>query len=279
MNTLTLIGHLKERKQRWRRRWRWWGAVRETSWCIEWACSFLHRRLYIRRIRIFLDVPFFEIRNDSALPHWICIFTCIHFLFLHSVLFRQQRKKRFFERSDILNVYPYAVRIELYQTRKTNEEQSLIAVWKYPVTLDYIPMYRLAKVLYLTAFSEHKNPCFSHPFYRNEQCQELMNNRSEHICLCPANFTGENCSSKDQVCREGYYTTGSLCQSNSRVSLWLGSLPYCLCPVNRFGLQCIIEYDLCFSNPCHNDGSCMLDSQPDWVIRTCAKEYIGPRCE
>ena len=71
-------------------------------------------------------------------------------------------------------------------------------MWKYPVTFDYLPVYRLAKVLHLTAFSEHKNPCFSHSCHRNERCQQLMNNRSEHICLCPVNFTGDNCSSKDQ---------------------------------------------------------------------------------
>ena len=133
-------------------------------------------------------------RHFPTSPISLPLYTFPFYIQFYSV----NNEKRFSDRSEILNVYPYAVRIELYQTRKTNEEQSLVVVWKYPVTFDYLPVYRLAKVLHLTAFSEHKNPCFSHSCHRNERCQQLMNNRSEHICLCPVNFTGDNCSSKDQ---------------------------------------------------------------------------------
>ena len=170
------------------------------------------RNLLIHWMSLFVSPPTFVYSSDSNLSRlpflrnqeWFGTSPLDLYLYLYTLsLFTfsfipSTTKKRFSDRSEILNVYPYAVRIELYQTRETNKEQSLVVVWKYPVTFDYLPVYRLAKVLHLTAFSEHKNPCFSHPCHRNERCQQLMNNRSEYICLCPANFTGDNCSSKDQ---------------------------------------------------------------------------------
>ena len=197
-----------------------------------------------------------------------------HFLYPRSSAFLQERQKRLFNRSDLLALHPYSIRIELYQTR-TDEQPSLVAVWKYPVFLDYLPVFRLAKVLRFRQFLGSRNPCFTQPCHPNERCQQLMNNHSQYICLCPANFTGENCSIEDTKCGNGYCSTGSLCQPH----LGGDSTPFCLCPLNRFGDRCLIEHDACLSNPCLNKGSCLPDSQGDRVICICTKEYLGTHCQ
>ena len=199
-----------------------------------------------------------------------------HFAYPRSFSALEQRHQRFFNRSSLLDARrPFSIRIELYRTR-VQEEPALIAVWNYPITFDYLPVSRLAQILRLTSSSvtERGNPCSSHPCHPNQRCHPLMNSKSQYICLCKTNFTGENCSEEDQRCLQGYCPSGSLCQANSR-----SSLPYCLCPSNRFGQRCSIKHDLCFSNPCLNNGSCFPDSQPDRVICLCTKEYSGSRCQ
>ena len=203
-----------------------------------------------------------------------------HFVFPRSSTFLRQRRTRFFNRSLLLALQPFSIRIELYRTR-VDERPSIVAVWKYPVLFAHLPVSRLSRVLRLSAsVGDHLNPCSSRPCrHPNEECHPLMNNKSEYLCLCRENFTGPNCSREDQQCLEGYCSKGSLCQPNSRSSLRGDSSPFCLCPLNRLGRQCSIEHDGCLSSPCHNGGDCFPDLQLDRVICLCPKEYLGSRCQ
>jgi hypothetical protein len=197
-----------------------------------------------------------------------------HFVYPRSPSFLRGRQQRFFNRSDLLLRHPYSVRIELYQIR-LKEAPFLIDVWKYALSFDHLPVTRLAKVLHLTSFFDHRrNPCSSQPCHSNERCHPLMNDRSNFICLCPTNFTGPHCSIRDPQCDQGYCLSGSLCQPHSR-----SSSPFCVCPSNRYGRRCSIEHDLCLFNPCLNNGSCFPDSRPDQVVCLCTKEYGGSRCQ
>ena len=193
-----------------------------------------------------------------------------HFVYPRTFVNRQQR---FFNRSSLLsNERPFSLRIELYRTIMNKEQQpSLISVWSYPLSLDHLPVTRLAKVLHLASSSA--NPCSSrscsHP---NEECHPLMNNKSRFICLCKTNFTGDHCSIRNPLCDQQYCHSTSLCQSRS-------PLPFCLCSANRFGQRCSLEHVACLSNPCLNNGSCFPDSHPDHVICLCTKEYAGSQCQ
>ena len=153
-------------------------------------------------------------------------------------------------------------------------------MWRYPIYFDYLPVFRLAKVLRLPGSADRRGPCSSSLCHSDrEECHPLINEPSNHLCLCKANFTGENCSQLDSRCLSGHCASGSLCKPKYRSLLRGDPLPLCLCSSNRYGDRCEIEHDGCLSNPCLNNGSCFPASQPDQVICVCTKEYFGSKCE
>ena len=196
-----------------------------------------------------------------------------HIPYPHSSSFLRQRREQFFNRSSRLDRHSYSIRIELYQTRN-DQQPSIIAVWKYTVDFAHLPVFRFAKVLHLSKPSTDLDPCSRSSCHPNERCQQLMNDQSQFTCLCPTNFTGENCSQEDPRCLQGYCSKGSLCQPNSR-----GSLPFCLCPANRYGDRCEVEHSACLPNPCRNNGSCVSWAPPNQTTCVCPKGYLGPQCQ
>ena len=162
---------------------------------------------------------------------------------------------------------------------RSDDQPSMMAVWKYPISFDHLPVYRFGKVLHFSSSVDHLNLCSSSPCHPNEQYHQLMNNKSLFLCLCKTNLTGEKCSHVDEHCLEGYCSQGSLCQPNSRSSLQRDSLPFCLCPPNHYGSRCSIEHDVCLFNPCRNNGSCLPDSQLDRAICLCTRQFRGSHCQ
>jgi len=201
-----------------------------------------------------------------------------HFLYSRSFRFLQHKQQRYFNQSNIINDHPYSVRIEIYE--KTDaREPAFIAVWQYPVYFDYLPVFGFAKVLRLTKPTLEQNPCSSNPCNQNQICQQLVNTKSNYICLCKGNFTGENCSIEDHQCINGYCSFGSICKPGYRGIVMGNELPYCICPFDRFGDQCDLEHDKCLPNPCQNNGSCHSTSRPDTISCLCTEEYRGKNCE
>ena len=199
----------------------------------------------------------------------------VHFLYSQSASFREHRLQRLKNRSSLINIHPYSIRIEIYETRRS-KSPSLIAIWQYPIHFDYLPVFRLAKILHLPGSVDHRNPCSSSLcHYDHEECHPLVNDRSTNVCLCKPNFTGENCSRPNLQCLNGYCASGSLCKSNYQGDDSL----LCLCPSDRSGDRCDLEHDACLANPCLNGGSCFPASQPDQVICFCTMEYFGLNCQ
>ena len=186
----------------------------------------------------------FHLRPSSEIHTLQKVMT--HFPYPRASSFRQQR-------SSLLDQHPYSIRIELYQTG-VDELPALMALWKYPILFDHLPVFRLAKVLHFNESAHHSSPC-------NALCQPLLNSTSPCIDSCPTNLTG----GKDPSC-----ALGSLCRPNA---------PRCLCPLNRFGDRCSIEHDACLSNPCLHNGSCLPDTAPDRVICLCPSDYFGSHCQ
>ena len=172
-----------------------------------------------------------------------------HLLYSRSLRLLQYKTQGYFNESNISNNHSYSVRIEMYE-RKDSLEPLLIGVWQYPVYFDYLPVFRLAKVLRLKKPNMGKNPCSSSPCNKNQECQQIINDESKYICLCKGNFTGENCSIEDKQCAEGYCLRGSICKPNYRGLLVGNELPYCICPFDYFGEQCHIKHEQCSSISC-----------------------------
>ena len=72
-----------------------------------------------------------------------------HFLYSHSAWFRQHRAERHNNRSSLTNTHPFSMRIEIYETQRS-ETPALVGVWRYPIYFDDLPVFRLAKVLRLS---------------------------------------------------------------------------------------------------------------------------------
>ena len=203
-----------------------------------------------------------------------------HFLYPHSSAFRDHRLQRLNNRSHLIHTQPFSIGIEIYETRRSQQQPTLVAVWRYPISFDHLPVFRLAKVLRLPGPLDRRNPCSSRPCdHEHEECHPVINDHPNYVCLCKTNFTGQNCSQLDTRCLHGYCSSGSLCKSNSRGLLRGDDSPLCLCPADRFGDRCSIEHDGCLSHPCLNNGSCFPASQPDRVTCLCTIEYFGTYCE
>ncbi|CAF1648215.1 unnamed protein product [Adineta ricciae] len=198
-----------------------------------------------------------------------------HFVYSHSSKFRQERMKRYFNRSNILNSHPYSIRIEIYDTQR-DKQVSLIAVWQYTIDFDYLPVFRLAKILRLTK----SNPCLTNPCHPNEQCFPLVNDKSKYLCLCKSNFFGPNCSIEDLRCKNGFCGSKSLCKPDYQSYLRGNDSPYCVCPFELSGDRCDIESnDLCQINSCQNDGTCLPRSTFDQIICLCEEDFYGNYCQ
>jgi hypothetical protein len=62
----------------------------------------------------------------------------------------EQKQNRYFNRSNLINEHPYSVRIEAYDINRMKRLPELIAVWLYPIYFDFLPSFRLSKILHLT---------------------------------------------------------------------------------------------------------------------------------
>jgi hypothetical protein len=214
--------------------------------------------------------PAMESVNYNKLIH--------HFLYSRSNISLSNKRMRYFDRSKIIKHHPYAIRIEAYELN-TNETAKFIAIWHYPIHFDYLPSFRLSKVLRLMKSNDINNPCSSYPCAPSEKCYQLQNQRSTYVCLCPDNITGTNCSILDQLCINDFCSLHGLCKPAYRSLLIGNELPYCICSLNTFGSRCGLIYDSCIENRCQNNGTCLNGDKPNEFLCICNNRYYGKQCE
>ncbi|CAF4732633.1 unnamed protein product [Rotaria sp. Silwood2] len=103
------------------------------------------------------------------------------------------------------------------------------------------------------------------------QCLSYINNQNLTYCHCESGWSGVQCHIK-HTCD---CALGSLCISNS----------ICLCPTGRFGHRCHLTQLSCQSQPCLNDGQCILEDirykhpNHNRSMCICRQGYAGDRCE
>ncbi|CAF3925386.1 unnamed protein product [Rotaria sp. Silwood1] len=202
----------------------------------------------------------------------------IHLLYSRSNVSLYHKRTRYFNRSDILNQHPYSVRIEVYEL-SSFEKARLVAVWLYPVHFDFLPSFRLVKVLHLIKPDTTTNPCHSNPCNPYQECHQILNQNATYICLCRPNYKGHNCSILDKMCEQDFCSCKSLCKPNYRGLLSSNEQPYCLCSLYEIGYRCDLMYDKCHSNPCRNHGTCLSTTKPQEFICLCDEYHYGYRCQ
>ena len=200
------------------------------------------------------------------------------FLYPRSNQSVQHKRDRYMNRSSIENHHPYAVRIEAYELNK-HEKSRLVGVWLYPVYFDFLPAFRLAKILRLTKSEVGGNPCTSNPCGRYQNCHRVLNENSTYMCLCPSHFKGNDCSIIDDMCQANFCSQNALCKPNYRGLLNGNERPLCICPPEQSGDRCDLLHDRYFLNSCQNNGLLLSSSKLNEFSCSCTNEYYGKQCE
>ncbi|CAF3630795.1 unnamed protein product [Rotaria sp. Silwood1] len=203
-----------------------------------------------------------------------------YFLYSRSFKLLEEKRKRHFNRSNIIHEHHYSIRIEAYELN-VFKTPVFIAIWQYPIYFDYLPVFRLAKVLRLIKSTEidGKNPCLKNPCNQYQQCHQLLNQKSAYICVCKNNFRGTDCSIIDHMCKNNHCSGNALCKPNYRSLISGNILPYCICPATHFGHRCELVHDSCISNPCQNNGTCFPTLKPNEFSCLCTDHYHGKQCD
>ena len=189
-----------------------------------------------------------------------------------------QKQKRYFNRSNINQHHPYSIRIEAFEM-KTKVKPRRFAAWRYLIYFDFLPVHRLAKVLRFIDPNENRSdPCREQPCGVNEECYQLQNEPSRHLCLCKSNFSGPTCSVSSVVCAQKYCSSNALCQPGYRSVIDGKEWPYCICPLHHIGQRCELTHGGCWTNLCSNNGTCHQGSQPHRYRCECTDEYTGDTC-
>jgi hypothetical protein len=150
----------------------------------------------------------------------------------------------------------YTVRFEAFSLH-LNETIQPIGVWKYPIYFDFLPSFRLSKILRFNP-PISTGPCSNHSCGENGICQEVMNsNHSSYFCSCNNAYYGIRCEHYDEKCND-YCSSKSICKPKYSGMINGNEEPFCLCSAARFGKRCYFKNDNCRNNPCLNEGSCIV---------------------
>lgn len=176
----------------------------------------------------------------------------------------------------------YSVRFEAFELYL---DKSIIplAVWQYPVYFDFLPSFRLSKILYLSSeqIISTNNSCSYKLCGRHGRCLPIINQNSIYFCSCDSGYYGEHCENYEPQCISGC-SSFSICKPDYGGIVTGNKKPYCLCPTTHYGPTCALKIDQCVKNPCQHDGTCYISSE--WVDMEnytciCTNSYSGVNCE
>jgi hypothetical protein len=111
----------------------------------------------------------------------------------------------------------YKVRFEAFNLH-INERIEQIGVWQYQIYFDFLPSFRLSKILRFpsSTSSLSNNSCFNHRCGTHGVCQKIINsNGSSYFCSCHSGYHGIYCESYDEECNN-YCSPNSICKPEYR---------------------------------------------------------------
>ncbi|CAF3331924.1 unnamed protein product [Rotaria socialis] len=177
----------------------------------------------------------------------------------------------------------YSVRFEAFDLY-VNGTVEPIGVWHYPIYFDFLPAFRLSKILrFNRPISSHlSGPCYHNLCGKNGICLEVINsNRSSYFCSCNSAYYGIHCENYAEECTN-YCSLESICKPKHGGILTGNQQLLCLCPSSTFGDRCYLKNHECKENPCMNEGSCVVAydlTDPKKYICLCPDLFTGAHCE
>ena len=193
------------------------------------------------------------------------------------------KQTRFFNRKDIATNHPYSVHFDLYGFYDNHSTPIALGSWHYPIYFDFLPSFRLAKILCFPDWlgNSSLDPCINNTCNQNSTCQPIFNENNSYICPCKSGFYGKDCSKYEEACKT-YCSPHSLCRPDDHSLISDARDPFCICPLGYFGPRCYLKFSLCDSNPCLNNGSCIYTYESyggDAFQCNCSKSFYGDRCQ
>ncbi len=177
----------------------------------------------------------------------------------------------------------YSVRFEAFNLH-VNEIIELIGVWQYPIYFDFLPSFRLSKILrFNLPISSFYNGLYSnHSCGKNGMFHEIINsNHSSYFCSCHSGYYGIHCEYYDEQCRD-YCSSKSICKPKYSGILRGNEQPFCLCSSSTFGERCYLKNDNCQNNPCLHGGTCVMDYDLADINKYtcfCTYSFEGDHCQ
>ncbi|XP_032367192.1 hepatocyte growth factor activator isoform X2 [Etheostoma spectabile] len=117
------------------------------------------------------------------------------------------------------------------------------------------------------------DPCRVNPCQHGGVCT-LIPQIQSFECSCPERFTGRLCEQKKcyETLHLRHYDIG---ESWGRIHL--RNVEQCTCVAGEIMCE-RVQYTMCRSNPCQNDGTCRLITSTDKEVCNCRRGYSGPYC-
>ncbi|CAF1545122.1 unnamed protein product [Rotaria magnacalcarata] len=203
----------------------------------------------------------------------------IHLLYPRSGGFLKHKRERRLQRAAIIYEHPYSIHFEAYEL-STNFSINPIGVWHYPIYFDFLPAFRLAKILRFPM--NWNDPCSSNPCPLNTtKCQRILNSNTSYMCSCLSGFYGENCDQYDKQCST-FCSPNAICKAIDRPIVSGAQHPFCICPLGYFGPRCYLRHNQCDSGICLNNGTCfpLLDPSLLNLFKCiCTPQFYGKNCE
>ena len=224
-----------------------------------------------------LSTAEFHLRPANEFDH--STKTRLYFHYSHSNHSIEQKRQRYFNRSHIIDYHPFSIRIEAFEL-KLNIKPRRFAVWEYSIYFDFLPVYRLVRILrFLDLTNKSTDMCGNNSCHPNEECYQLQNEPSRYKCLCRNQYSSRHCAQLDRLCMNNYCSSNALCQPEYQGLIKDHQWPYCICPLNFIGKRCLLKSNVCEKNPCRNNGTCYQELRPEQFICLCPEEFLGDRCE
>ncbi|CAF1398734.1 unnamed protein product [Adineta steineri] len=226
----------------------------------------LHTPSLINRHQIFQIVIFLLDINENILSYEIILYSDINYCLTKYLLYLLYPNQSKLPRNSF-------IRIDSFILTKEEEEIRYSQSWYFDIKFPFLPVNRIAARLTLSINTRTTVQC-NELVCIHGQCMEYVNIRKIY-CHCFHGWSGMSCD----IPLNCQCSKGSFCISNQ----------LCICPIGRIGPLCRVPYNICQTNSCRNNGTCVpldarataydYDNVQQQYICLCPEEFAGKYCE